>query len=292
MDMGLREMMLNGGDSAKTAGRSTQLPQARDVWNPDRYGKFRSERAAPFLDLLALVGPAAGSRVVDLGCGTGELTRLAHERLGARETLGVDSSASMLAKAAAHAGGGLSFRAGDIAAFTERGFDVVLSNAALHWIPDHAALLPRLASLLAPAGQLAIQVPANEAHPSHAVAREVAREREFAGPLGGFVRESPVLEPETYAKILFGLGFAAQRVRFEVYAHPLGSREDVVEWVRGTTLTDYEKRLDPPTWARFLDRYRRRLMEALPDERPFVYTYRRLFLWAGNLPIDTQARSR
>jgi len=262
------------------AGRSTQLPTPRDVWNPDRYGKFRTERSAPFLDLLALVERGGSPRVVDLGCGAGELTRLAHETLGARETVGVDSSAAMLEKAAAHAGGGLSFRQGDIGAFAEAGFDVILSNAALHWVPDHEALLPRLAALLAPGGQLAIQVPANEAHPSHAIARVVAREPAYARALGGFVRESPILEPEAYAATLFRLGLAAQRVRFEVYAHRLASREDVVEWVRGTMLTDYEKRLDAPTWAQFLERYREKLMGVLPDERPFLYTYRRLFLWA------------
>ncbi len=251
-----------------------------DVWNPDRYGKFRAERAAPFHDLLALVEPVAAPRVVDLGCGTGELTRVAHERLGARETVGVDSSPAMLERAAAHAGGGVSFVRGDLGAFSEPGWDVVLSNAAIHWVPDHEALLSRLAALLAPGGQLAIQAPSNDHHASHAVAREVAREPEFAGPLRGFVRESPILEPERYAHVLFRLGFARQRVRLETYAHPLASRDDVVEWVRGTTLTDYERRLDPPTWARFLERYRARLRDALPDERPFLYTYRRLFLWA------------
>ncbi len=250
-----------------------------DVWNPDQYGKFRAERAAPFHDLLAVVEPGPAPRVVDLGCGTGELTRVAHERLGARETVGVDSSPAMLERAAALAGGGVSFVRGDLGAFAEGGWDVVLSNAAIHWVPDHEALLARLAALLAPGGQLAIQAPANDHHPSHAVAREVAREPEFAGPLRGFVRESPVLEPERYAHVLFRLGFPRQRVRLEIYAHPLGSRDDVVEWVRGTTLTDYERRLDPATWARFLERYRDRLRAALPDERPFLYTYRRLFLW-------------
>ncbi|HSN14470.1 MAG TPA: methyltransferase domain-containing protein [Anaeromyxobacteraceae bacterium] len=255
-------------------------PRARDVWNPERYGRFREERAAPFRDLLALIEPPGAPRVVDLGCGTGELTREAHERLGARETVGVDSSAAMLAKAAALAGAGLSFRQEDIAAFAGGSFDVVLSNAALHWVPDHEALLPRLAAAVAPGGQLAIQVPANDRHPSHAVAAQVAREPGFSGPLGGFVRESPVLEPEAYARLLFRCGFARQRVRFETYAHPLASRDDVVEWVRGTYLTDYEKRLDPPAWERFVARYRERLMAALPDERPFLYTYRRLVLWA------------
>jgi trans-aconitate 2-methyltransferase len=251
-----------------------------DVWNPDQYGKFRAERAAPFHDLLALIEPVAAPRAVDLGCGPGDLTRLAHERLGARETVGVDSSPAMLERAAAHAGGGVSFVQGDLGAFSDGGWDVVLSNAAIHWVPDHEGLLARLAALLAPGGQLAIQAPANDHHASHAVAREVAREPEFAAPLRGFVRESPILEPERYAHVLFRLGFARQRVRLETYAHPLPSRDAVVEWVRGTTLTDYERRLDPATWARFLERYRERLLAALPDERPFLYTYRRLFLWA------------
>ncbi|WP_242355497.1 methyltransferase domain-containing protein [Anaeromyxobacter sp. SG64] len=261
--------------------RSTHLPAAeRDVWDPDRYARFADERRAPFLDLLALVEPRSAMRVVDLGCGTGELTRLAHERLRARETVGVDASAAMLARAATHAGGGLAFRQGDLAAVDDGPYDLVLSNAALHWIPDHEALLPRLAALLAPGGQLALQIPANEEHPSHAIARAVAREPDLAASLGGFVRESPVLAPEAYAQLLWRLGLEARRVRVEIYGHPLPEPGAVVDWVRGTLLTDYERRLPPEAYARFLERYRARLLEALGDARPFLYTYRRVFLWA------------
>jgi trans-aconitate 2-methyltransferase len=257
------------------------LTPQRDVWNPDQYGKFRDQRAAPFHDLLALVEPRQAPRVLDLGCGTGELTRLAHERLGARETVGVDASAAMLERAAAHAGGGLSFRQGDLASFADAPYDVVLSNAAVHWVPDHEALIPRLLRLVAPGGQLAIQAPANDDHPAFAASRDVAREPEFAAPLGGFVRTSPVLAPEAYAKLLFAHGLPRQRVRLEVYAHPLAARDDVAEWLRGTTLTDYEKRLDGPTFARYFARYRERLAAVLPDERPFLFTFRRLFLWGS-----------
>jgi trans-aconitate 2-methyltransferase len=261
----------------KTLGHSSHPP---DAWSPAQYERFRTERLRPFEDLLALVEPRPGMRVVDLGCGTGEATRIAHERLAARETVGVDSSPAMLARAAEHAGGGISFRAGDLGGFAEPGFDLVLSNAAIHWVPDHEGLLERLVGTLTPGGQLALQAPANDHHPSHTVARAVAAEPAFAADLGGHVRESPVLAPEEYARILHRLGVAAQRVRLEVYAHPLASRDEVVEWVRGSLLTDYEKRLPPARWPAFLDRYRERLAAALPDERPFVYTYRRLFLWA------------
>src|SRR5262245_49047518 len=108
-----------------------------DTWNPTRYEQFKSERLAPGLDLIGLIEPATGARVVDLGWGTGELTRLLHERLGARETLGIDSSANMLAKAAAQAGDGLRFEERDVAAFDDRdAWDVVFSNALIQWLPD------------------------------------------------------------------------------------------------------------------------------------------------------------
>lgn len=251
-----------------------------DAWNPEVYGKFRAERARPFHDLAALLGPVVAPRVLDLGCGPGELTRALHGRLGARETLGVDASPAMLARAAAQAGPGLSFTLGDLAAPPPGPFDVVFSNAALHWAPDHAGLLAVLTSRLAPGGQLAIQVPANEAEPSHLVAREVAREPEHAAALGGFVRVSPVLAPEEYARLLFRLGFAELRVRAEIYAHPLASRDEVVDWVRGTLLTAYEARLAPEAFGRFLARYRERLLAAIPDERPFLFTFRRILMWA------------
>lgn len=252
---------------------------ARDAWDPARYGRFAAERRLPFDDLVALLEPCPGGRVLDLGCGPGELTRELHERLRARETVGVDSSAAMLEKAAPLAGDGLRFVQGDAGRFGDGPWDVVFSNAALHWVEDHAALLPRLVALLAPGGQLAVQVPCNDHHPSHAVAREVAAEAPFREALGGWSRQSPVLEPERYAELLFGLGLEPRRVRLEVYGHVLASRDEVVEWVRGTTLTDYQRRLPAELWAGFLERYRARLAAALPDARPLLYTFRRALLW-------------
>ena len=88
-----------------------------DSWDPGQYAKFLRERSAPFFDLLDLVEPRPGMRVVDLGCGTGELTRQLHERLGARETLGLDRSAKMLEKSAAFAAPGLRFEQGTVEEF-------------------------------------------------------------------------------------------------------------------------------------------------------------------------------
>jgi trans-aconitate 2-methyltransferase len=255
---------------------------SHDTWNPEQYERFHAERSRPFFDLLALVRARPGVRVADLGCGTGELTRVLHERLGARETVGIDTSAAMLARAAAHAGGGLRFEPGDIARFGDgAGWDVVFSNAAVHWVADHEALLARLTAALAGGGQLAIQMPANFDHPSHLVAAEVADEPPFRDALDGRPESARnVLAPEAYARLLERLGFAEQHVRLQVYAHRLASRDAVVEWVRGTLLTDYERRMPPALFPAFLARYRERLLPGLEDARPYLFTFKRILLWA------------
>jgi trans-aconitate 2-methyltransferase len=257
-------------------------PSPSADWNPEQYARFRNERAQPFFDLLALVRPRPDMRVVDLGCGTGELTRELHRRLGARETIGIDNSPAMLVRTGAFAGDGLSFQASDIAEFTAPGeFDLVFSNAALHWVPDHPALLAQLTGALRKGGQLAVQVPANDDHPSHATAVAVAGEPPFREVLAGHVRQSPVLRPETYATLLHGLGYREQHVRLQVYAHVLESPAAVIEWVRGSVLTDYERRLPADLWLLFLRRYRECLLPQLGTSQPFLYPFKRVLFWAS-----------
>jgi len=250
-----------------------------DVWDPAQYERFRRERAQPFYDLLALVEPRPGMRVADLGCGTGDVTLELHRSLKARETVGVDNSPAMLEKAPREPG--LRFILGEIEQFAppER-FDLIFSNAAFHWVPDHPALFTRLRAALAPGGQLAVQMPMNDDHASHQTAFELARTHEFRRLLHGFERRPRLLEPAQYASWLHHLGFGRQHVRVQVYGHLLESREQVIEWVRGTLLTDYQKRLTPADWERFLERYRELLLRQLSEEQPFFYTYPRILIWA------------
>jgi trans-aconitate 2-methyltransferase len=253
-----------------------------DKWDPDQYSKFAVERSKPFFDLLALVEPVPGGDVIDLGCGTGELTARLHERTGAATTVGVDSSEAMLEKARPFAGNGLSFASGDIADFdAEARFDVVFANASLHWVPDHPRLLRRLAAGLRPGGQLAVQVPANADHPSHALADEVAREPRFAE----YLRDdpsisSPVCRPEEYAELCYEIGFSKQQVRLQVYGHELAATTDVAEWTKGTTLLRFQRLLPTELFGQFLDSYRRRLNEVLGDQSPYFYTFKRILIWA------------
>jgi trans-aconitate 2-methyltransferase len=267
--------------SAKPTQHAASIVVTNMGWSPGQYERFRDERKQPFVDLLALVRPQSDMRVVDLGCGTGDLTAEMHHALGARETLGIDSSVEMLAKAPSDVPG-LGFERGDLAVFDAAGtWDLVFSNAAAQWVPDHPALFRRLRAAVAPGGQLAVQMPSNFTHVSHSVASDVAAESPFREALGGWQRHVPVLEPEAYAVLLDRFGAREQHVRLQVYGHHLASRDEVVEWTKGTLLTDYRRRLEPAQYDAFVARYRERLLPQLDDGRPFFYPFRRLLLWAA-----------
>jgi trans-aconitate 2-methyltransferase len=251
-----------------------------NAWDPTLYERFERERSAPFFDLLELVQPCPGGRVVDLGCGTGELTRALHERTRAGSTVGLDSSPQMLKRSADHTGDGLTFELGDIAEWAPSvPVDLIFSNAALQWIDDHDALFARLTNALSPGGQLAVQVPANHDHPSHSVAEQVAMEEPFRAALGGYVRRPPVMAPERYAQLLHRLGYRAQHVRLQVYLHLLPETGAVVDWVKATLLTDYRRRLPDRVYDDFVARYRDLLVAELPDQRPFPFSFKRVLLW-------------
>lgn len=263
-----------------------------DTWDPRQYDKFQREREQPFFDLLAMVRPRPGMRVVDLGCGTGKLTRVLHAQLDARQTVGLDRSDSMLAGTREGTQPqGLRFEVGTIEDFiggdtapraevsgSDR-WDLIFSNAALHWVDDHERLLEHLSGRLAASGQIAFQVPAQHDTLTHRVAAELAESDPFRSAFGDWRRSQPVLEPDAYARLLYRCGFTDPTVELIVYPHVLPSREDVVEWVKGTMLTEYKRHLPAPVYDQFVNAYRARLLERLDDSRPFFYPFKRILCW-------------
>ncbi|MBW4471862.1 MAG: methyltransferase domain-containing protein [Stenomitos rutilans HA7619-LM2] len=250
----------------------------QDTWNPEQYDRFLAERSRPFYDLVALIQPKANLRILDLGCGTGALTKYLHETLAAHETIGLDASANMLEKAHPFTGDGLRFTSGQIEGTLPDGaFDLIVSNAALQWVPKHRDLLTNFKQKLRPGGQLAIQIPAMDNDPVHTLAAETARD--FSQPLHGYVHQFEVLLPEQYAHLLYQLGFVEQTVRLQLYGHVLPSREAVLDWYRGSLLTDYQRRLDAATFEQFVARYWETLCPYLNDDRPFFFPYKRILMW-------------
>ena len=249
----------------------------KDTWDPTQYRRFEAERDQPFHDLLELVEPAPGGAVVDLGCGDGRLTALAHASLQAKTTLGIDSSAAMLGDAPSREG--LAFELGDIGGWTaDATYDVVLANASLQWVPDHATVLARWRAAVRPGGQLAVQVPANDDHPSHTVITAVTSDLELDVPPDPVAAN--VLRPEQYAAVLDDLGATEQHVRLQVFVHHFAHSREVVEWVKGTTLTRVKRATDEAGYERFLAAYRDRLLAEIGDREPYTYLFKRILFRA------------
>jgi trans-aconitate 2-methyltransferase len=253
------------------------------TWSPAQYERFKRERTKPFLDLLRLVRPREGMAVVDLGCGTGAMTEVLAGRLPEASVLGVDASEAMLEAAHPRSCRRIRFEKADIAdldALDLRRFDLVFSNAALHWVPDHPRYFPALLDRLKPGAQLAVQMPRNDDHPSHRLARAVAADAPFDARLRGFVRESPVRPLEAYAAWLHAAGMRRPTLLERLYVHPLDGVDAVVDWVKGSLLVPYLERLEAAEDRdAFLAAYRARLAAVL-GEGPLAYTYRRLFIAA------------
>ena len=250
------------------------------TWDAQVYAAFSDERARPFLDLLARVGAEDPRTVVDLGCGPGPLTAGLADRWPHAGVTGVDSSPAMVEAAGAYAGPRVSFVLDDLVRWRpEQPVDVLVSNAALQWVPEHRRLLPDLVGSLAPGGWLAFQVPGNFEAPSHQALREVAAEDPYAEHTAGLVRPG-VAALEDYLADLVGLGCRVDAWE-TTYLHVLPGPDPVLRWLQGTGARPYLDALPETLRPTFTEALRQRLAQAYPS-RPWgtVLPFRRLFVVA------------
>jgi trans-aconitate 2-methyltransferase len=220
--------------------------------------------------------------VVDLGCGSGELTATLAGRWPGAVVQALDSSPEMIAAARPHEiPGRLTFHVGDAATWhPEHPVDLIVSNAVLQWVPGHTALLPRWTDALTPGGRLAFQVPGNFGAPSHAILRELCRSPRWHDRLAGAVRDEPVLGPAGYLDLLASHGCAVDAWE-TTYTQVLTGDDPVLEWVKGTALRPVLSALAPAETGEFLTTYRDRLRDAYPAH-PYgtVFPFRRVFVIA------------
>lgn len=251
------------------------------AWNPDTYNQFKTERFAPFADLMALITIRPGMDVIDLGCGTGEGTRQLADALPDSTVLGIDASAEMLRGADAFAREGLTFQQKTIEEQlrSDEQWDLVFSNAAIQWVDDHETLLPALIAMLKPGGQLAIQMPAQPHNLSNRLLTDVAADEPFRTALQDWQRPSPVLTIDTYATLLFANGAQTMTVFEKIYPLILTDVTALVEWVSGTALIPYLERLPEPIRPDFMAQYTRRLGEHFSGS-PVFYPFKRILMHA------------
>jgi trans-aconitate 2-methyltransferase len=250
------------------------------MWNPDVYLAFADHRGRPFFDLTARVGAENPRRVVDLGCGPGNLTVSLAQRWPGAVVEAWDSSPEMVEAARER---GVDAHVGDVRNWIPQAdTDVVVSNATLQWVSEHSRLLVRWAQQLAAGSWIAMQVPGNFDAPSHRAVRELARQDKWSGPLRDFVfRDGQVDGPTGYAELLIDAGCIVDAWE-TTYVHELTGEHPVLEWIIGTALRPVKSRLTDAQWEQFC----RELLPLLdaayparPDGRTF-FPFRRVFVVA------------
>jgi len=248
-------------------------------WSPSQYLKFSQPRLRPAMDLLARIPSSEPHWIYDLGCGAGNVTAALLDRWPRACIVGVDSSPAMLALAA-RALPQLQWQQRTLADWRpDTPADLIYSNAALHWLPNHPQLFPALVEALAPGGVLAVQMPRNFSAPSHTLIAASAREGRWRDKLAPLLGEAPVAEPQSYYALLAPLASSLDIWESE-YLQVLSGDDPVKEWTKGSWLMQFLDRLEPDERADFEADYARRLRAAYPRQADgsTLFPFRRLFI--------------
>ncbi len=242
------------------------------MWDPGQYGRYAGERARPFYDLVARVGVRDPRYIVDVGCGSGELTSLLAQRWPSAAVEGFDSSPDMLAEAIPEPR--VTFTLADVREWRpSRPVDLIVSSAVLQWVDGHEQILRRLAGFLRPGGWLALQVPGNFQAPSHRLLREQTLRWVPDFPY----RERPVLEPAGYVELLTDAGLRVDAWE-TTYLHVLQGKDPVLNWVKGTALRPVLAGLPEPAHPAFVAEYATALRAAYPaGPAGTLFPFRRIF---------------
>jgi trans-aconitate 2-methyltransferase len=254
------------------------------MWNRDQYLKYMNERSKPFFDLLAKIPPRNYRRIVDLGCGPGNLTKVLAEQWSQALVTGVDNSTAMLADVQALAiPGRLEFVQGDITTWKPaEPVDLVFSNAVLQWVADHEKLLPRLAGMLSAQGTLAVQMPIHMNTPAQKAILDVTQRDRWRQTLSGVGLQPGCVKPAAwYIRHLLDLGFHVEAWE-TTYMHLLPGDNPVLEWMKGTALRPLLERLSPDARDEFLHEVGAGLPRASPQIGGItLFPFPRLFLIAS-----------
>lgn len=252
-------------------------------WSARQYVAFEDERTRPARDLLAAIPPVDARLAIDIGCGPGNSTQLLVERFANATVRGLDSSADMI-EAARQRLPQVRFDTADIDTWNEPGpFDVIFANAVLQWLPDHATLLPALASRLTQGGSLAIQMPDNLNEPSHRLMREVAADGPWVSKLADAAGQRTEMASASDYYSMLRPHCARVDVWRTTYHHPLaGGASGVVEWFKGSGLRPFLAPLDEVEKAQYLKQYQTAIERAYPAlaDGSVLLPFPRLFIVA------------
>lgn len=258
-------------------------------WDPEKYNQFKNIRYQPFFDLIELIAEDGLVNCVDIGCGTGEQTKILSEKFAQANFLGIDSSPEMLAKSKALESRNLHFTISAVEDFIAPGihkkWDLIFSNAALQWSDNHEALFTRLISLLSDRGQLAIQMPVQKENLLNELLSDLVQEKPFVDYLQGWKRESPVLSIDAYAQLFFENGLNNIQIIQKVYPIIADTPEKLFDFIAGSALVPYMERMSADEQMQFTAAYKLRIQQAF-KRFPAIYAFKRLLLYGSKTKHD------
>ncbi len=252
------------------------------AWNAAHYLKFGAERTRPACDLVDRIQIESPRRIVDIGCGPGNSTQVLRARWPEAEIVGLDNSAEMI-EAARERYPEQEWLLADAATWSSaKPFDVVFSNAALQWLPDHAALAARLFDLVAPSGALAIQIPSYSRLPVRMHIHEISEDAAWSHRMAAARSMLTMESPEFYYDVL-----APRAERMDVweteYFHVMPDAGAIVDWISSTGLRPFLDALEHDVdRERFVDMLRARVADSYRKRRDgrVLFPFRRLFVIA------------
>lgn len=249
---------------------------AQNDWNPETYARFRGLRLRPAMDLLMQVGSLPAGDIVDLGCGDGAAAGSLKLRYPKHRLIGVDASPAMLAKARGYH----RLIEADAALWQpEEPPALIFSSAALHWLPDHASLMPRLARMLAPGGVLAVQMPRQFTAPSHRFLRDIAAAL-FPDRFDFAHHQPPVMPAVAYWEMLAGFGAVeAWETDYVQRLEPVEGMHPVCAFTQATAMRPFVEKLDADETDAYVSAYDKALVSAYPllPDGGALMPFRRVF---------------
>ncbi|MFT3982239.1 MAG: methyltransferase domain-containing protein [Ferruginibacter sp.] len=248
-------------------------------WNPDTYNQFKKERYQPFFDLISHIEERPGLRILDLGCGTGELTQVLAEKFTGSNVTGIDNSAEMLAQAPQYSGLSFQLRSIEEQLNDSSKWDLIVANASLQWVDDHPALINTIIDKLNTNGQLAIQMPSQTENILNRLLQQLVQEPLYTEALNGWMRPSPVLSLEAYTELFFRRAAGNMVIYQKVYPIIAQSHDALYEFISGSAMVPYMERLPAAMHSQFEADFRQRIAGYF-TQLPAIYAFKRIILYA------------
>lgn len=249
-------------------------------WNPEIYNQFKNIRYQPFIDLMGLISDENLINVVDVGCGTGEQTKILSEKFEKTNFLGIDSSSEMLSKSREFENERLKFQQKTIEDFANDNskWDLIFSNAALQWSDNHSELFPKLFSKLNENGQFAVQMPVQNENKLNQILFQLASEEPFKSELQNWNRPSQVLSMDEYAKMMFENGLSNLTIFTKVYPIIAKDAEELFNFISGSALIPYLERLNENQQEKFSAEFKNRIQQEF-QKFPAIYSFKRILMY-------------